>query len=84
MINTPTQLYHDIKCTFIDTVYCIAKLQIYSPESSFYTALNGTDPGERFFGNCYMAYGYKNLDALELVNCASSISACDEILKKHG
>ena len=83
MLSIPNQLYHDIQCTFIDTIYCIAKLHGSSPESSFYTAINGTNPAERFFGNCRMAYGHKNTDALELVNCARSIAACDGILQKH-
>ena len=52
-------------------------------ETSFYTALNGTDPEERFFGNCRMSFGHKNLDAFELSNSASSIAMCDEILQKH-
>ena len=52
MRSIPNQLYHDIQCTFIDTIYCIAKLQGSSPESSFYTDINGTDPAQCFFGNC--------------------------------
>ena len=63
ILDIPTQLYHDIQCTLIDTVYCVAKLQISSPEASFYTALNGTDPEERWFGNVRMAMKHKNLDA---------------------
>ena len=79
----PNQLYHDIQCTFNDTVYCISKLQINAPDSSFYTSLDGTDPEERFFGNARMAFGHKNLDAYELSNSASSIAMCDDILQKH-
>ncbi|XP_066920943.1 uncharacterized protein [Clytia hemisphaerica] len=79
----PNQLYHDLQSTFIDTIFCIAKLQIDAPTQSFYTALNGTDPAERFFGNCRMSFGHKNLDAFELINSSSSISLCDEILSNH-
>ena len=81
--NVPNQLYHDTQCTFVDKVFCVAKLQISASESSFYTALNGTDPGERFYGNFRMSFGHKNLDAFELANSASSIAMCDEILQKH-
>ena len=79
----PNQLYHDIQCTFIDTVFCVAKKQIHSPESPFYSFLNGTDPGERYFGNTRIAFGHKNLDSYELQNSASSISNCDAIMIKH-
>ena len=79
----PTQLYHDIQCTSIDAIYCVAKLQVNSPEASFHTDLNGTDPDERYFGNVRMAIGHKNLDVYELINMASSISNCDEVFARH-
>lgn len=62
--SIPNQLYHDIQCTFIDTIYCIAKLQISAPEESFYTALNGTDPevcSSKSFRNIYLLNGTLNL-----------------------
>ena len=82
-LEIPAQLYHDIQCSFIDTVFCVAKLQINSPGASFYTALNGTDPEERYFGNVRMAMGHKNMDAYELMNIASSISKCDDVFIRH-
>lgn len=79
----PNQLYHDIQSTFIDTIYCIAKLQIKANDCSFYSCLNGTDPAERFFGNCRIVFGHKNHDAYELSKTSSSIAMCDGILQKH-
>ena len=83
LLTIPNQLYHDIQCTMEDIVYTVAKLQIHAPLVQYYTALIGTDPEERFFGNARLAYGHKNLDSFELVSSASSIKMCDEILQKH-
>ena len=78
----PNQLYHDIQCTYEDVVCSVVKLQIKAPGKSYHTAKSGTDPGERFFGNCRM-FSSTTLDAFEFSNSASAISMCDDILLKH-
>ena len=44
----PSQLYHDIQSIFIDSVFCIAKLQINCLDFCLYLVFNGTDAVERF------------------------------------
>ena len=82
-ITIPSQLYHDIQCTFIDSVVCIAKLHIKCPDSQVYLVLNGTDTVERFFGDRRSMYKHNTFDALDLLYCANAISRCDNILIRH-
>ena len=79
----PPQLYHDLQSTFIDTVCCVAKVQINCPEEKVYTIKDGTDTVEHHFGDCRLLYKHNQLDALEMVFCSNAISRCTDILTKH-
>ncbi len=80
----PSQLYHDLQNTFLDTLYCCIKGKIYFPEKPFYSVLNGTDMAERFFGNTRIQYRGNDMSYLDFTNAARSIAACDDILtNKH-
>ena len=76
----PAQLYYDLQTTFIDAVFCCAKIKEFSPLEPFYLVLNGTDPLERFFGNVRMAYRGGNYNVLDMINSARSMAACDKLI----
>ena len=76
----PSQTYHDLQSTFIDAIFCCAKMKIHAPSKALYLVLTGTDSLERFFGNVRLSCK-TGLDALEFINCA--MAACGEILSNH-
>ena len=76
------QLYHDIQATFIDAIFCCIKMQFYYPSKSLFWVRNGTDILERFFGNVSL-HMKTGLDALEMINCATAMAACDETMTNH-
>ena len=76
----PAQLYHDLQSTFIDALFSCAKGKKLFPESPLYFVLDGTDPLERFFGNCRMQHKRKGMNCLEMIDLSRSILACDNIL----
>ena len=43
---------------------------------------NGTDILERFFGNVRL-HMKTGLDALKMINCATAMTTCDEIMMNH-
>ena len=51
----PAQLYHDLQATFLDALFCCAKMKEHCPSEPLYLVLAGTDPEERWFGNVCMA-----------------------------
>ena len=65
-ILIPAQLYHDLQCTFIDALSSCAKGKELFTESPLYFVLDGTDPLERLFGNCFMQYKSKGMNCLEM------------------
>ena len=76
----PSQLYHDLQCTFINGLISCAKGKAFFPDSPLYFVLDGTDPLERFFGNCRMQYKSKGMNTLEMIDLSRGISSCDNIL----
>ena len=80
----PTVLYHDLQATFLDTFYSVCKAKHYFPNEPLYIVLNGTDPVERFNGTTRNQQNLgKNTTAMDLLNAARSIAACDQILLQN-
>ena len=78
----PNQLYHDVQSTFMDAIYCCAKMKIYAPSKSLFLVLNGTDVLERLFGNVRL-HVKTGLDALEFINCVTAMIECGNIITQH-
>ena len=76
----PAQLYHDLQATFLDALFCCAKMKEHCPSEPLYLVLAGTDPEERWFGNVRMAFKGGNYTSLDMVNSARSTAAIDRIL----
>ena len=76
----PSQLFHDIQASFIDALFCAAKMKEYCPNEPLYLVQSGTDADERFFGNVRLAFKGNNYSALDMINSARAMAATDKLL----
>ena len=78
----PTQLYHDLMCTFENCFYAAAKFQVHHPDLPLWLMLLGTDVLERLFGNMRQK-NKSGFDALDMIYMSRSMAMVSAILDSH-
>lgn len=78
----PSQLYHDIQCTFENAFFCAAKFQVRHPDEPLWLMLLGTDVLERLFGNMRQK-NKSGFDCMDMIYMSRSMAQVTRILDKH-
>ncbi|KAF8913254.1 hypothetical protein CPB84DRAFT_1742606 [Gymnopilus junonius] len=80
----PVQTFFDVMSMIKNVYFCVAKMQIDNPNSSFWIILLGTDGLEKVFGKVWTMVGNDtNADQLQLTNHIDGAVQCVKILEIH-
>ena len=78
----PSQLYHDLQCTFENAFFCAAKYKVHHPDMPLWLMLLGTDILERLFGNMRQK-NKSGFDCLDMIYMSRAMAQVTRILDKH-